>query len=265
MRTRRSRVFFITGAAGGNGAATARLAAALGHKVVIADINLQGARLLAAELGPQAFAVPLDICSRDQWRAALNEVWRRYGRLDVLVNNALLVKAGFARNVSLREHEQTLATNFMGPLIGTLMILPRFKEQGHGHVVTVCSMTAFVPFPGMASYAAANHALRAFHHGVALEESDAPISFTIVHPADGQDYDTARAAEAAVPGVADAWMTPEQIAKVTISAIKNKRIEVLLPTKRGKAVRLIGNNAKGLRRLLARGTAHDADRILIDA
>src|SRR5882762_4579062 len=182
MKSDKSKVYLITGAASGIGAATARLAASLGHKVVIADINDEAAKAVAAAAGANAAALHLDIRSSDQWEAALDEVWKRFGRLDVLVNNAAIVHTGYARDVSLEQHQQTLDTNFMGPVAGMLAALPRFKRQGSGHPTTICSMTAYLPFPGLASYAAAKHALRAFHHAVALEERHSSIEFTIVHP-----------------------------------------------------------------------------------
>src|ERR1700751_45992 len=130
MKKDKSKVYLITGAASGIGAATAKLAASLGNKVVIADINDSGAKAVAAAAGANAVALHLDICSRDQWEAKLDEVWKRFGRLDVLVNHAAVVPPGYARDGGLSKHEHTLATNFMGPLIGMLAALPRFRRQG---------------------------------------------------------------------------------------------------------------------------------------
>jgi NAD(P)-dependent dehydrogenase (short-subunit alcohol dehydrogenase family) len=174
--------YLITGAASGIGAATAELLAGRGDRVTIADINLPAAEALAARLGPDTIALELDITSERAWEAALDETVARFGPLDVLVNNAGIVETGFARDVSVARHQRTISTNFMGPLTGTLAALRRFRTQGYGHIVTVCSMTAFLPFPGLASYAASKHALRAFHHAVAIEERHTSIAFTIVHP-----------------------------------------------------------------------------------
>src|SRR3984957_18827068 len=248
MRRNKSMVLLITGAASGIGAATAKLAASLGHTVVVADINDDGAKTVAAAAGPNAVALHLDICDSAQWEAAFDEVWKRFGRLDVLVNNAAVVHTGYARDVPLQKHAHTLATNFMGPVTGMLAALPRFRQQGHGHLVTICSMTAYLPFPGIASYAAAKHALRAFHHALALEERDGPIAFTIVHPTSTETPMLDKEAEDDAMALAFAGqsMTAEQVAEVILKAIAAKEFEVFLPPERGEVVRTVGVDPKAL-------------------
>jgi NAD(P)-dependent dehydrogenase (short-subunit alcohol dehydrogenase family) len=263
MKRDQSKVFLITGAASGIGAATARLAASLGHIVVIADINDEGAKAVAAAAGANAFALHLDICASDQWEAALDEVWRRCGRLDVLVNNAAVVHTGLARDVSLQKHARTLATNFMGPVTGMLAALPRFRQQGSGHLVTICSMTAYLPFPGIASYAAAKHALRAFHHALALEERDGPTAFTIVHPTSTETPMLDKEAEDDAMSLAFAGpsMTPERVAETIMKAIKSKTVEVFLPPERGKVVRAVGVNPRSLRKMVERNEVIGRERL----
>jgi NAD(P)-dependent dehydrogenase (short-subunit alcohol dehydrogenase family) len=263
MKKDKSKVYLITGAASGIGAATAKLAASLGNKVVIADINDSGAEAVAAAAGANAVALHLDICSRDQWEAKLDEVWKRFGRLDVLVNNAAVVHPGYARDVALSKHEHTLATNFMGPLIGMLAALPRFRKQGSGHLVTICSMTAYLPFPGIASYAAAKHALRAFHHAVALEERGGPTHFTILHPTSTETPMLDKEAEDDAMSLAFAGqsMTAEQVAETIMKAIKSKTVEVFMPPERGKLVRKVGVNPRSLRKLVERNEIVGRERL----
>ena len=184
-----SKVFLITGSASGIGAATARLAVSQGHRVVVADINVRGAKAVAGELGDNAIAMKLDIRSSKQWEAALDQTYAHFGKLDVLVNNAAVVHTGKVQDVPLVLHEQTMLVNSIGPLIGMMAVLPRFRKARAGHIATVCSMTAFLPFPGIATYAASKHALRAIHFGVAMEERQEPISFTIIHPSSTETSD----------------------------------------------------------------------------
>lgn len=257
MKHVKSRIFFITGAASGIGAATARAAAAAGHKVVVADINLAGATALAESLGGAAMALALDITSPAQWDSALDAAWARFGRVDVLINNAAVVHTGYARDVSIERHGATMATNFMGPLSGMLKVLPRFRAQGSGHLVTVCSMTAFLPFPGIASYAASKHALRAFHHALMLEERDGPVVFTIVHPTatetpmlEQEAQDDAVAMAFAGPSV-----TAETVAEVIMTAIRRRSVEVFMPPERGRVVRRVGTSPRALRALVERNEA----------
>ena len=242
----KSRVFLLTGAASGIGAATARLLVSQGHSVMLADINAKGARQVAGPLGGNADAVALDITSAAGWERALDATIARFGRLDVLINNAAIVVTGNARDVPLEQHRRTIDTNFMGPVAGMLAALKRFRRQGGGHIVTVCSMTSFVPFPGIASYGAAKHALRAFHHAVALEERREPIAFTIVHPTATETPMLEQEAQDDSCGfafVAEA-VTPEFVAETIVAAIKKKAIEVFMPPEQARMIRMLGTDAK---------------------
>lgn len=255
MKTSRksaSKVILLTGAASGIGAASARHATSLGHKVMLADINGDGARAVADALGSAAAAIDIDIRSEKQWDLAFQATVSRFGRVDILINNAAIVCTGLARDVSITDHQRTIDVNFMGPLRGMLAALRHFKAQGHGHIVTVCSMTSFMPFPGIASYGASKQALRAFHHAVALEERNSSIDFTIVHPTatetpmleqEAQD-DAASLAFVTEP------VTPELVAETIFKAIGKKSIEVCMPPEQARAIRSLGTDARRLRSLV---------------
>ena len=251
------RVFLVTGAASGIGVAIARQLVARGDHVVLADIAAEAARAAAAALGPRAFAQALDITSPAQWQAALQATVQRFGRLDVLINNAAIVEPGFARDVAIPRHQRTMDTNFMGPLTGTLAALELFRAQGHGHIATVCSMTAFLPFPGLASYAAAKHALRAFHHAVAVEERATPVHFTIVHPTatetpmlDQEAADDACAFAFSAPAV-----TADVVAQVVLQAIADKALEVYMPPDRAQSIMALGADPARLHAIYDRAEA----------
>jgi NAD(P)-dependent dehydrogenase (short-subunit alcohol dehydrogenase family) len=231
MGARATATYFITGAASGIGAATAELLAGRGDHVVIADINVDAAENLAKRLGHETIALELDITSEAGWETALDETVARFGSLDVLINNAGIVETGYARDVSVARHQRTISTNFMGPLIGTLAALRRFRTQGHGHIVTVCSMTAFLPFPGLASYAASKHALRAFHHAVAIEERHNPIDFTIVHPTSTETpmLEQEAADESAAFAFVATSVSAAFVAETIVTAADNKTREVFMP------------------------------------
>jgi NAD(P)-dependent dehydrogenase (short-subunit alcohol dehydrogenase family) len=263
MKRSQSKVVLITGAASGIGAATARRAALVGHSVILADIDGRSVSNVAADIGPAATAVGLDIRSEANWARVLDEVWARHGRLDVLMNNAAIVHTGFARDVPLAKHEQTIATNFMGAVTGMLSVLPRFKAQGSGHIVNVSSMTAFIPFPGIASYAAAKHALRAFHHGLALEERHGPVRFTIVYPTATETPMLDKEAEDDAMALAFAGtpMTAEAVAEAILEAVRKQSVEVYLPPERGKVVRRLGTSPRALRKMVERNEVIGAEKL----
>ncbi|MCO5161799.1 MAG: SDR family oxidoreductase [Mesorhizobium sp.] len=263
MTKTKPKVMMITGGASGIGASMARQAAAAGHQVIIADIDAARARQVAAAIGNGAQAVALDICSSEQWEAVLDDVWRQHGRLDVLVNNAAIVRTGYARDVSIAAHQQVMDTNFMGPLRGMLAGLSRFKAQGHGHLVTICSMTGFLPFPGLASYAAAKHALRAFHHALALEERASPVKFTIIHPTSTETPMLEKEAEddALALAFAGPSMSADMAAATILAAVEKNAIEVFMPPERGKIVRRVGTSPRSLRKLIERNEVIGAERL----
>lgn len=258
-----TKTYLITGGASGIGAALSRLAAEAGHTVFVADINLPGAEQVASAIGPSASAVKLDICSEAQWETVLDLIWKERGGLDVLINNAAIVHTGYARDLPIEKHLQTMDTNFFGPVKGMLAALPRFKSQGYGHLATVCSMTALLPFPGIASYAAAKHALRAFHLALAMEERQTPVKFTIVHPTSTETPMLDKEAEddAMALSFAGISVTPEYVAKVVLEAIRDEEIEAFAPPERGDVVKKLGTNPKDLWEMMDRNSAIGAEKL----
>jgi NAD(P)-dependent dehydrogenase (short-subunit alcohol dehydrogenase family) len=248
MDGRTTRTYLITGGASGIGAATAALLAGRGDRIVVADINVAAAAALASTLGSDTIALELDITSEHGWEVALDATVARFGALDVLVNNAGIVETGFARDVSVERHRRTISTNFMGPLTGTLAALRRFRAQGHGHIVTVCSMTALLPFPGLASYAASKHALRAFHHSVAIEERHSSIGFTIVHPTSTETPMLEQEArdDSSAFAFVTASVSPAVVAQTIVTAIDGKADEVFMPPESADDVMNLGMHPEKL-------------------
>jgi NAD(P)-dependent dehydrogenase (short-subunit alcohol dehydrogenase family) len=241
VKTGEARKILLTGGASGIGAATAKLAVERGHQVVIADVNFAGAQMVAAQIGGGASAVALDIVSSEQWEQVLDETEHRLGSLDVLINNAAIVHTGRAENVSIKDHQQTMDVNFMGPLKGMMAALP--------------SMTAFLPFPGIASYAASKHALRAFHHGLALEERGTPLRFTIIYPTSTETpmlEQEARSDEVAL-AFAGPSVTAEFVGAVILDAMDKNSVEIYMPPERARTVRLVGTNPRSLRKWATAG------------
>jgi NADP-dependent 3-hydroxy acid dehydrogenase YdfG len=233
---------FITGAANGIGAATARLLAARQRRVVVADIDGDGAGRLAAALGERALAVTHDVRDPAQWETALDIVAREVGAVDVLVNNAGVIETGYFRDVDVALHRRMVEVNYLGMITGMKAVLPRMRAQGHGHIVNVCSMTAFLPMTGMASYAGTKHAIRACHHGVAIEERDGPVTFSIVHPPATETAMLEQELRDDSAGLAfvDASVKPEVVAAAILRAIDEKPREVVMPPLEGRVLRLFG-------------------------
>lgn len=259
-----SKRLLITGGASGIGAATARLAVKRGHQVMIADVNARGARSVARSIGRGVSGVALDITSEAQWKKVLDEAWAEFGGLDVLISNAATVVTGNAIDVPIRDHQRMIDVNYLGTVKGMLAAVPRFQAQGSGHLLTVCSMTAFLPFPGIATYAAAKHALRAFHHALSIELRDSPLEFTIVHPTSVQTPMLEQEArdDAVAMAFARPAVTPQFVAKVILDAMDQRAIEVFMPPERARFVRLAGTDPKALRKLVVESQTRGRNRQL---
>ncbi|NMO03819.1 SDR family oxidoreductase [Gordonia sp. TBRC 11910] len=238
----------ITGGGSGIGAAIARMASASDMRVLIADINEHAAQQVANDIGSSATAINLDIRDSEQWNEVLDKAWELFGGLDILVNNAAIARPGYVRSLQVENHHETIDVNAMGPIRGMTATLPRFREQGSGHFVTICSMTGFLPFPGLASYAAAKHALRAFHHGLAMEERHSGLDFSIIHPTSTET--PMLELEATSDEVPMAFLvesvTADHVAEVVLEAVRLKSLEVFMPPSAADTVRSVGTNADQL-------------------
>ncbi|MDE0855830.1 MAG: SDR family NAD(P)-dependent oxidoreductase [Nevskia sp.] len=242
MATAEDKVLFITGAARGIGAATARDAIGRGHRVVLADIDADAVQALAASLGPTAHGLALDVRDPAQWQAALEQAWRHFGRVDVLINNAGVVHTGYVLDVPFEQHRHTVEVNYLGNIAGVLAALPRFIAQGGGHLITVCSLTAYMPFPSLASYAGIKHALRGFHHSLAWEYRKQPLHFTIVYPPAVETPMLQQEAQddSAIAAFGEPPIAPEVMARAIVDAVARRPREVALPAVQGWLLRAFG-------------------------
>ena len=265
MKKGAAKAVLITGGASGIGAATSAVAVQRGHRILIADIDHEGAKRVATAIGSNAAATALDVTSEMQWTKVLDHAWSLFGGIDVVINNAGINYPGNSLSVSLEEHQRTLDVNFMGAVRGMLAALKRFKGQGAGHLVTVCSMAAFLPLPGLASYAASKHALRAFHYALALEERDGPVKFTIVHPGSTETpmLDKEAANDDAALAFASPSVTAEFVGKVVVDAMEQEMSEIFMPANRAKAIRRIGTTQKSLLKMVDTRTKIGAENLAV--
>lgn len=175
------KVWFVTGASRGMGIDIARAALAAGHRVVATGRDVQ--RVTDA-IGPHdnLLAVALDITDQAASDAAVAAARERFGRIDVLVNNAGNFYAGFFETLSAHQVRAQMETNFYGALNVTRAILPILRQQRSGQIITVTSTAGFVGAGFTSAYAASKHALEGWMESLAQEVAPFGIETMSVEP-----------------------------------------------------------------------------------
>jgi 3alpha(or 20beta)-hydroxysteroid dehydrogenase len=177
MASLSGKVALVTGAARGMGAATARLLAAEGARVVLADV--EDATALADEIGGRFRR--LDVTSEADWQAAVDSCSTIEGRLDILVNNAGILRRAPLTETSREMFDLVVAVNQTGPFLGMKIAAPLMARQG-GSIVNVSSTAGLRGAPGHAAYVASKFALRGMTKVAAIEFAPLGIRVNSVHP-----------------------------------------------------------------------------------
>ena len=164
----KDKVALITGGASGLGEASARMLAAEGAKVILADVDAARGEQAAKEIGPAAEFLALDVASEAAWEGAIADIMARHGRLDILVNNAGIVVVATIEDTSAEQLDRVRAVNFDGPFYGCKHAIPAMAAGGGGSIINMSSAAALVGTPAYAAYSATKGALRALTQTIAV-------------------------------------------------------------------------------------------------
>jgi NAD(P)-dependent dehydrogenase (short-subunit alcohol dehydrogenase family) len=176
-----SKVWFVTGAGRGLGTHIAQKALAAGHSVVATGRN-PNAVLKAVSAHETLLTVALDITDPKAAITAAKTAVARFGRIDVLVNNAGNFYAGFFENISPEHFRAQMETNFFGPLNVTRAILPIMRAQRSGQVITVTSLAGLIGQEFVAAYAASKFALEGWMESLRFDVAPFGIKTMVVEP-----------------------------------------------------------------------------------
>src|SRR5215210_2185878 len=174
----KSKIALVTGASSGIGEATAERLARAGYKVY-------GTSRRGAQAAQRSFAMlPLDVTNDASVEAAVGEVMRLEGRIDLLVNNAGFgVAPGGAEESSIEQARSIFDTNFFGLIRMTRAVVPHMRAQGSGRIINIGSVLGFLPMPYGALYAATKHAIEGYSESLDHELRTRGIRVSVVEPA----------------------------------------------------------------------------------
>jgi NAD(P)-dependent dehydrogenase (short-subunit alcohol dehydrogenase family) len=176
------KIWFITGAGRGMGADFARAALAAGHAVVATGRN-SDAVSKALRPSNDLLAVKLDVTSRADAEAAVRAAVDRFGRIDVLVNNAASFYAGYFEELTPEQFERQLSVSLIGPMNVTRAVLPVMRKQRSGHIISISSSAGLAAgYDFVTAYAASKFGLEGWMESLQAEVAPFGINTTIVNP-----------------------------------------------------------------------------------
>jgi NADP-dependent 3-hydroxy acid dehydrogenase YdfG len=179
------KVVVITGASSGLGEATARLLSSQGAIVVLGARRYERIQTLVDELigqGGSALALATDVTKPSEVKALVDAAVDRFGRVDVLINNAGLMPHSLLERVKLEDWDRMIDVNLKGVLYGIAAALPHMQRQKSGHIINVSSVAGHKVGVGGAVYAATKHAVRALSEGLRQEVKPYNIRTTVISP-----------------------------------------------------------------------------------
>lgn len=185
MFSLKDKVALITGASQGIGRATSLVLAEAGAKVAVAARNTEKLSSVVAEIeaaGGVAMAVPLDVADATQVRAAFQHVLAKFGRLDILVNNAAITRDTLALRMKLEDWDAVLRTNLTGAHLCIQQALGAMLKQRSGRIINLTSVVAEAGNAGQANYVASKAGLIGLTRAIAVEVASRNITVNAIAP-----------------------------------------------------------------------------------
>jgi NAD(P)-dependent dehydrogenase (short-subunit alcohol dehydrogenase family) len=224
-RSLTGKVAVVTGGARGIGLALARVLVSEGARVALADLDGAAAEAAARELGGATLGLALDVTDGAAFTALLDDVERRLGPLDVLVNNAGIMPVAPLDEEDDASVTRQLEVNLHAVIRGTQEAMRRMRPRGTGHIVNVASLAGRAAAPSLATYCATKHGVVGLSEAARAELRGTGVEISVVMPG----YARTELA-AGVPDLRGVRrVTPEEIAVATVAALKAPRFDVFVP------------------------------------
>ncbi|MFP4473256.1 MAG: SDR family NAD(P)-dependent oxidoreductase [Candidatus Omnitrophota bacterium] len=180
-----SKIILITGTSSGFGLRTAARLASRGHQVVATMRDPQKKEALLSEVkerGGDITVLPLDVCDPPTIDDAVREIGDRFGRIDILINNAGIIIGGFFEDLTQDEIRQVMETNFFGVQNVTRAVLPLMRPQGAGKIINISSISGQYASPAFGAYNASKWALEGFSESLYFELKPFGIDVVLIEP-----------------------------------------------------------------------------------
>ncbi len=232
MPTLKDKVVIVTGASSGIGYETALAFAREGTKSVLAARREERLRELAGRieaLGGEALVVPTDVSKREQVERLVQAAVDRFGRVDVMVNNAGFGLGATIEQTTDQDFRDVWETNVLGVLYGMQAVLPVMRRQRSGHIVNVSSAAGRIAYPGIGAYSATKSAIVALTDALRAETADAGIRASVVLPIGTRTefFEVARLVDGGSVGPHGPTQSPEHVAQRIVGCAKRPTVEVI--------------------------------------
>jgi short-subunit dehydrogenase len=246
----RDKVVWITGASSGIGEALAYKLSASGANLALSSNEPERLEKVREECTNKAShrVLPLDLSEWDALESKAEEVLRRFGQVDILINNGGISHRSMAKDTVLEVDKRVMDIDYFGHIALTKAVLPSMLERKSGHIVVTTSLAGLIPVPYRTAYCAAKHALHGFFDTLRVEVWDDNIKVTLACPAQVRTDISIRALAGdggkygKMDPLIEAGMSPEECADRIIEAIVKGKQQVLV----GKGKPIIGTYVKRL-------------------
>ncbi|WEG12212.1 glucose 1-dehydrogenase [Pullulanibacillus sp. KACC 23026] len=185
MNRLHGKVVIITGAAGGQGSAEARVFAQEGAKLVLTDVAEEGLKRVAAGVknhGGDVLTIVHDVSSEEGWKTVIEQTVERFGAVHALINNAGIITREGIEETTLEMWEKIQSVNSRGIFLGIKYVTPEMRKSGGGSIVNISSIWGIVGSGGSAAYHASKGAVRLLTKTAAVEYAKDRIRVNTIHP-----------------------------------------------------------------------------------
>ncbi|MFD0588400.1 SDR family NAD(P)-dependent oxidoreductase [Paenibacillus sp. GCM10027627] len=236
------KIVLISGASSGIGALTASMLAERGAIPILTGRNEDRLKKQASAIKSECAYYVMDVTNMDDVQKTVDSIIAKYGRIDILLNNAGYGQFETIDNMPVGGYEAMMDTNYLGIVRCVKAVLPYMKRQGDGQIVNIASMAGKIGSAKSTSYTATKHAVLGFTNALRMELRPEGIDVSAVNPGpiDTEFFAIADPAGTYVKNVRWFMMKPEYVAKKIIRVMEKRKSELDLPYAASAGIKLYG-------------------------